>query len=424
MEDRFQVAQNGQSVIDTDLELIGEVAAMADDRAFAELFRVTPYDGSTVARGVLPYGHATGSGTAALVAPNGASGSVLVNPFRAVIGSRTAVASDAKKNWRDIRSAIGVGTTTLAQSVAIGANASGNPRWDLVYAAVAVDANGASVTRKVKDPTTLVIASQSVVTTLKTTVTLGVTAGTAAASPDWPAAPADAAGTYYIPLAYVRVPNGFGASSTVLDTDLAVIASTLRLSNTTGGQSLAPANSLYKQGGAAISNARIQAWGSSGTRPHYFMPSTVSGGQSLLIALDLTTGSLSHADTSIIDDSRDWRGRLCKWVAAFSTDPFAWSDSTLAVTPFDTSRETLNVTTRPVTYGVGHTMASGGASQDPVVAYLNGDDVASMAASSVVEIRCNRTTGALELKIVSGAPNCKVFLWVDFTGPVDNHNRA
>jgi hypothetical protein len=423
MEDRFQLAQNGQSVLEADLELLGEVSALADDRVFAEMFRATPYNGSTVARGVLPYAHATQNGTAALVAPNGASGSVLVNPFRALIGSRTAVASDAKKNWRDIRTAIGVGTTTLAQTVAIGANASGNPRWDLVYAAVAVDANGASVTRKVKDPTTKVISSQNVVTTQKTTVTLGVTAGTAAANPDGPAAPPDAGGTYYIPLAYVRVPNGFGASSTVLDTDLGVIASTIRLSNATGGRSLAPANSLFKQGGAAISNARIQTWGSSGTRPHYFAPSTLSGGDSLLIALDLTTGSLSHADLSVIDDSRDWRGRLCKWVAAVGTDPFAWSGSTLAVTPFDTSAETLNVATRPVTYGIGHTLASGGASQDPVVARLRGDDLASMAASSDVEIRCNRTTGALELKIVAGAPNCKIFVWVDFTGPVDNHNR-
>src|SRR5689334_8947870 len=114
MENRFQHSLNGQSVQQADLNLLGETSALADDRVFAELFRMQPYDGATVRKGVLPFGHSA-SANAGLVVPNGATGSVLVNPLRAFVGSRTAVATSAKANWRDIRSALAVGSTTLGQ---------------------------------------------------------------------------------------------------------------------------------------------------------------------------------------------------------------------------------------------------------------------------------------------------------------------
>jgi hypothetical protein len=319
MEKRYQHTVNGQSVLTADLNVLGESSALADDRVFAELFRLAPYDGATISRGVLPYG------SGAVVAAAGASGSVSVRPFRALVGSRTAVATDAKKNWRDIRSAIGVGTTTLAQTVALAANATGNPRWDLVYAAVAVDANSASITRKVKDPTTKAIAGQSLVTTLETVVTLGVVAGTAGASPAFPSLPADSGGTYYISLAHVRIPNGFGASSTVAAKDIDEVAPILPVSTATGASSLRPANQHNVIGGVAISgagtstaNGALKWSGSSATRPGLYLPPSMSGSESLIIEIDLgnaSSANWSHQNADIVDNSRDWRNRFWRWHA-------------------------------------------------------------------------------------------------------------
>lgn len=319
MEPRLVLANNGQQLILDDVNLLGETAGLADDRVLAELLRMPAYNGSTVSRGIIPaalFGNLTSATSFPQVGTNGASGSVLVQPFRAVIGSRTAVATDVKKNWRDIRSAMSLGSATLAQTISLAANASGNPRWDLIYAVVAVDANGASITRKIKNPTTKVIAGTSVVTTLVTTVTLAVQQGTAAASPVWPTAPADAGSTYYIPLAYVRVPNGFTATSTVASTDIALVANMLGTAPIEGGSmSIATLNQQKNLG-----TTPQGAWGSTGTPQYQSAPAIAQGTESLLIFIDLTSGTANFASGGIVDSSRDWSKRYFRWSvgAAFS----------------------------------------------------------------------------------------------------------
>lgn len=421
MENQFQLANNGQSVLKADLDGLGETSGLADDRVLAELFRLTPYDGATVARGILPYGSSATASVGTIV-PNGASGTVLVEPFRAVVGSRTAVATDAKKNWRDIRSAIGIGTTTLAQTISLAANASGNPRWDLLYAAVSVDGNNASVLRKVKDPTTKVITEQSVVTTLATTVAIGVVAGTPAASPDWPAVPADAGSTYYIVLGYVRVPNGFSAASTVLPTDIADQAPVVSLSHVTGASSLQIANGQYTVGGAQLSAAMVQAWGASGTRPRIYLPPSTSGGDELLVAVDLSTGNTSIATGGVVD-SRDWRNRICKWTAgigvAYSagTVDFVWKAPSLLALPGSLSEKNTSQAagSQGAVHGVGATLLNGF-----IVAYLFGDNVPVMPNGSIVYLFVDHADGG-KLKITySGAPNCQLLFWIQFTAPWGN----
>lgn len=420
MENRYQHTLNGQSVLQADLNSLGEVSALADDRVLAELYRLTPYNGSTVQKGILTFSHQA-SGNTALVAPNGASGTVKVSPFRAFVGSRTAVATDAKKNWRDIRSAILVGTTTLELTSSIFAdNGTGNPRWDLVYAAVTVDANAASVTRKMKDSITKVISSVSVVTQLATTVVLGVQAGTAAASPVWPTVPADAAGVYYIPLAYVRIPNGFGASSTVLKTDIAIVAPALTPSRGSGGASLKVATSLY-----TLTTAQQQAWGSTGTRPTIYLPSSLTGAETLLVHLDLSnasSASWSHANDGVID-SRDWRGRLVKWHASVS------SVANVAERPYNLSyaavynaKDAANASGAAVVcYGFGQTIENDGTTVC-TVAHLAADKFDAMAdASNSVSIRCDLTTGALKLRVEGGtSPQVCIWLWLEFSAPFEN----
>jgi hypothetical protein len=411
MEQVFKLDHNGQQVQQQDFTTIGQYGLM-DDRVFAEFFRMTPYNGSAATKGIVPY-----HSSAALVAGNGATGTVLVNPFRALVGSRTAVGTDSKKNWRDIRSTIFLGSTTsLTLAVSIGANSSGNPRWDLVYAAVAVDANDTTTTRKVKDPTTKVVTEQTVSTSQVTTVTVGVQAGTAAASPVWPSAPSDSGGTYYIPLAYVRVPNGFGASSTVAATDIAVTASCIPISRALGVCSL-QAGTTHR----AMTTSQQQSWGSTGTRPRTFLPSSFVGGESLFFILDLQNASPSHANGATID-TRDWRNRYVRWMAiteAASGETFA-SDLSMA-TAANRDLPRANRTGKYAVASNGYQFSGLGSTFYNTNACISilGDTAPphyDLPNGAVVEIAASGASGELVLSY-SGSPNCTVTIWADFTAP-------
>lgn len=417
MEKKFQVPSNGQAVITDDLNLLGETAALADDRLLADFLRLTPYDG-TARKAVIPYGHAT-SGRAPLVDVAGATGSVNVYPFRAIIGSRTFAGASVLDNWRDIRSAVVVGSTlgVLYKQVSFAANASGNPRWDLVYAAVAVEADSATVTRKVKDPTSKVIASQSVVVTKTNTVTIGVTTGTPGASPTPPAITADSGGTYYIPLAYVRVPNGFTAASTVDIKDIAVVAPVATLSPVTGASTSRIANSHNKIGGSLITTAKMQSWGANSVAnyPKYWAGGASGVGcESLQFYVNLTTGSLSHANGDIIDDSRDWGRRITRWWVSLeptggSVGP-VWSLSGGAPTGVQNGGSAA----QSLIIGMGSSF----------VIDTNRRVLGVVGGTATTLNMANGTNFGLDVdgfgRLVlnfTGAPNCGFYVWIDFSGP-------
>src|SRR6266487_1281647 len=149
MERKYQHTVNGQEVESSDINLIADDAALADDRVFAELFRMKPYDSVTnpnLSKAILPYSEG------ATVQPNGASGSVRIYPCRPMIAAKVNASVDAKDNWRGIRSTVYVGNLTgpyITQSLA--ANTSGVAwRWDTIYLRVDKDAAETSVTRYVK----------------------------------------------------------------------------------------------------------------------------------------------------------------------------------------------------------------------------------------------------------------------------------
>jgi hypothetical protein len=425
MEALFKTQFNGQSVLTGDFDVLGDGAAYADDRVFAEMFRMRPYNGSSPARGILPY-YYDDSGEAGLIAANGGTGSVLVYPFRGFVGSTVAVATDGKRNWRDIRSQIAAGTSTLAQTVSLSANASGNPRWDLIYAAVTPDTPSAMTTHKVKDPTSKVITDQSLVRSWITTVTLGVVEGTAAASPDWPATPADGSATYYIPLAYIRVPDGFTAASTVAATDIATVAPVLSLSEATSGGSLGFASCHRTLGGGTLTAAQIQTWGATGTRPNMFVPSTAAGTRSLIIALDLQTGTESHVDGAVLDE-RDWRGRLCRFMVhlgAFGTTDLAWDGQgakTLysphpTLDPF----KVATITGNGVYMGMSQTLRENSGIDPTWAAYVDGTN-GSSRANQAIGVYCDFADGGkLKLSLPGGSPNARVIFWLEFTGRLEN----
>src|SRR5258708_169454 len=219
MQDRFQLTQNGQELQQSDVNLVAKVASIADERVFQEMLKMqgfgTNADGKAI-KAIIP-------GVATIVTGNGATGQVEVGSFRAIVGSRQSISggATARDFYEDIRTRTFIASdAAVAINLSLAANSSGNPRWDLVYCRVDVDANSASVIRQVKSPTTSVVTPTSVVITLATNLVAGVVTGTPSGTPVLPSLPTDAAGSYYIPLAYVRVPTGFTAGSTVATTDI------------------------------------------------------------------------------------------------------------------------------------------------------------------------------------------------------------
>lgn len=416
-ESQFVHTTNGAAVYSEDFNLFAEEAALADDRVLAEMFRLAPYDGTNIAKAIVPYrvSNADRSVTQALV--RAGTGGVTVNPFRAIVGSRSLAAAGGLDNWRDIRSAIQVEAITLTKSIPLATCAAGVYRWDLIYAAVAVDADAAAVSRKVKDPTTGQVTTQSIVTQKATSVTVAAVTGTAGAAPALPALPADAAGTYNIPLAYVRVPASFGGTTSLTTEDIWEIAPIVSLSEATGGASVRTANGNHATTGAVATRS---PWTST-TRPPAFMPATMSGAEDLLVAVDLTTGSVSHNSGDIVDDSRDWSGRVWHVTAvghsATDSPVFAWEDSasTYKVPGAATTTPAMSVHTT-----IGQTVNGVGGSQ-AFVASVRPAELPALAVGSAVALYVDVGGGDTELRIAySGAPNCKLFFWLRASAPFSN----
>lgn len=336
----YQHLLDGQEVEQEDINLLGRTGGLADDRVLAELLRLAPYDGANVVKAILPFAHQSSSwGT---VVPNGATATARVLPFRAIVGARTAVTMNPLEAWRDIRSAVFAATTgggALGAAVAFAPNTAGAPRWDLVYAAFAPDSNGGSRTRYVRDPATGAVSSPTVVTTLVQQLTIRVAQGTPSATPAPPPPPADGGGTFYIPLAYVRIDASFSATSTILPQDILCIAPIVSLSRVAGSFAVQPANHQFAPGGTALTAARLGTWGAAANqRPPFYLPPEMVGGESRVIAIDFSVPqNQSHAGVlAVVDDSRDWRNRIFRWTCFVRGAPngtvagFAWQVPTPA----------------------------------------------------------------------------------------------
>lgn len=427
-ESQYQHTIDGQEVEEADLNLLG-MSALMDDRVLAELLRMAPAPNSgAFARAIIPHGYSANPTAAhGTVRPSGsADGRIKILPFRAIIGSRTPQNTiptpSSLDPWRDIRSAVYAAsddTVNLGHYISIAANSSGNPRWDLIYAALTVDTGLGAVTRYVKPTTGATPVPTSVVVQKGSTVSIGVAAGTPASSPAVPSTPSDVSGTYNIPIAYVRVPNGFGASSTVLTTDILDAMPIAPLSRLTGASTVSPARGSSTVG---PTTAQIAAWGQSGVRTLSALPISMIGSESVFFALDLvssTSTNWSHANGAVLDATHDWRGRIFKWTcgALNTTAPFAWNGIVSGVT-FPNGI----VPTMGTVVGMGQSFQNDAAitTGNCCVAQATPTNLPTFIASSTgVEISVNPTNGNLILG-VSGLPGAKLFFWIDATAPYVN----
>ncbi len=445
MSKEYRLEFDGQSVTQSDYNSFASAAAREGEYILSELFRLTPNSGA-VARGIVP-----SSNGLTLIAPAGATGTVKVNPFRAIIGSRVVAGTDAALNWQDARSGISVadGATVLATTVSLFANATGNSRWDAIYAIVTLSNPSTPVTRKVKDPGSAVVTDESVSPYSSTTVTVSKVTGTASATPVFPSIPADSGDIYYILLGYVRVPTGFTAGSTVLPKDVNTVATVISLSAVTGVSGLKPANQHYVSGGTAISgtgtsptNGVLKWTGTAASRPGLYIPPTMVGSESRIIAIDLLDASStnwSHQNSAILDDSVDWRNRVFKWSAKVAlgtgsgAERFPWATPGSGNQLLDGANTipSPGLTdlggTRTVAIGFGQSYGTTPISGAYTVAWFqeetDGSNVANvpgaMAPSSIVQVYVDSGDGSLRLA-APGTPLCAIFLWLDATAPYEN----
>lgn len=437
-EDAFVVTYSGQEVQLTDLDLIGTTSGLADDHVLADMLRLAPYTGSNYAKAILPTGYRSQSAPATVQTSGSANGSIVVNPFRAIVGSRNTVAtpptglsddSAALANWRDIRSGVFVGSATiLAKTIALSPNSSGFSRWDLVYASISVDADGPTVNRRVKNPTTGIIGVQTVPAYLYSPVTVAVVTGTPGSSDSPPNAviptlPADGAGSYNIPLAYIAVANGFGSTTTVANSEVrsTCLGATTEFMDIKAGIKAKSCNGCNDQGAAFASGGSASfAWNpahvptSAYPRPGPWLPPDMVGGGVFLAEIDntsATTTAWSTVNLGLVDNSIDWRGRFFRVTGTFGGNKFG-NDPTATVgatTPSGSGSATTTVS-------LGNSMIADGVFASGYSAVWN----ATIGGSYTVALVVNQTTGNLVwINNASGASD-RFFFWIECSAQFPN----
>jgi hypothetical protein len=442
-ESRYVPPFSGAEVREQDLQLISDDAGLADDRVLWELIRLLP-GSSAPQKVILACGasgwQAPGGGiqSTALVVGNTSDGNVRVAPFRAIVGSTTPFGTSPLENLRGGRSGYLLGSSSLYTLVPLAANVSGNPRWDLVYVVVTPDAPGATVTIKKKDPTTGAVSSQTIAITEQTPVTIGVVQGTPASSPAYPALPADGAGNYYIPLAYVLLPNGFGGASAVARESIYEVAPCAAILSALGVPNIAPATQSWVPGGTVDVQ---QSGATSQYRPSAYLPPTLVGGEERIIPIQLGLSPASHANNSIVDDGVNWQFRIFTWTAMIipgstqaagfvwdrastggqqnPSGPLALASSSVAhgwgQTFFDDSASaTLPAT---VAFSASPIPNSGG-----IAVFIDDVIIPGLGPSgSALVLYVDTTTGKLRVQFsTTGSPSGQILIWLRASAPYSN----
>lgn len=438
---RYRHSIDGQSVDEEDFNLIGEVAAKSEDWVIAEMVRLAPFTNtSAVARAVLPYYTSGLTGAPQLV--QAGTGVVNIFPFRAVVGPRIAANASlpspdpaletaAQLAWKDVRSAVfasnngtSLGAVGTSVGVTLASNASGNPRWDLVYAALTVDANSNTANIFVKAPGANVGAPTSISRSITQTLTLGVVQGTPAGAPTYPAAPADSATTFYIPLAYVLISNGFSTGVTAIANGkifpVAPIVSLVNSGFAVAGACGADKSLLDTNNFATYAN-----WGAGATRPAFFMsPMMGVGGKSLLVSLDAVGAAATWniPDAGVLDQSIDWRRRVFLSTLVFDASAsvvFAFNGATNAIP--GQNMVLANTLVQPGQSFLSDDNAVLGITtrNGAVVVRVNNTLSANWTAATVAAVYVDMTTGALKV-YGTGTPARRAFIWIQASGQMDN----
>lgn len=357
MQNEVYLNSDGQEFQRTDINRMGVAAALADDIAQASTVRLLPSNPRD--RRILPYAPAGQDNSPGTVAS--AVGGVVVKPFRAYVGALSGA------NPSDIRSADYNSTSIIALTAQTAG--AGTFRVDLVYATLYFDQDGPAEVRYLKDPSTGSMTTPMLPTYKHAYVTISVVAGTASSTPTPAATPADPPGGVVIPLAYVRLANGFSSASTVTNVNIMDVSKTVR-------SGLRPANGLHSTSGPFFDGT---------IKSKHFMPAGTIGTFELMVVFDTAVGSL---DGGVLDSRFDWRKRYFHVVGQTGvggTD-LAHANATSSALPLT---GTASIGSMAHSFSV--------AAADPTIwSATNG--------GGTVSFKVNATTGVMYLA-VSGSPN-------------------
>ena len=436
MRSKYVHSVVGQEVQQGELNTIAREAAEAEDRVFAELFRVKPFDGTTTYKAVIPYGRKESNaseGARHIIAQSGvADHTVKVSPFRVIVGTRTEFSSDPETALADVRSQLLVGTGSdgiffiqLPATVA-------NNRWDLIYARVDIDVDSSAVTRYVKAANGTQ-TTQAIPLYKNVSVTTAIQVGTEGATPTRPTLPSDTSSSYYVPLAYVYCGHPETLTSIVDKVDIVAAAPIAQIPSVLGGDDVRPANLLDSVAAASIATVAASNWPSG--KPHAFLPSDMVGKAERFFALDFTAGTptIPLNATTRLDDSVYWRERVFKCtIQTIKNGKIAWSGaasgSNLAVPGVSFSGGSnpggLNQTNIFVQMGQSFVNDTSGtiptahgyvARLDTSNCPRNDANGSDFAASSYVRIYVDQN-GYLQAQVSSTSPACVIFVWLEATG--------
>jgi hypothetical protein len=406
----FNAAMAGVEVEIDDINLMAEAAALSEDHVYAEIFRPEYFSGAGAAKGIVQYGLREQGSTGTypqsygvVVSSGIGNASVYVPEFRALIGSRTTLATSPDKFRNDVRTAV-----SNAQNLQLAATVS-NHRYDLIYARVTPD-NPNLNQRYVKSADGL-LGVVNLPNRLTSDVVLGVVTGTEGASPALPALPADTLTNFYVPLAYVQLEHPHALTDTIEPYQIREVAPVVSLAPAVGGVDMRPASFTNKVGGA------LPAWPIGG-RPIEYMAPTMVGQVSRVFGLSFFAGyaSLALGTTRILDDSCDWRNRIFRTsVQSSDLGEFGWAPAVIT-----SSTALPHGVLNDGFAAVANHMLLGNSFHTAPACRLNPDSVLAMAVGSQIDLKVNMTTGALEAIVGATDPQCLLTIWVEATAQFSN----
>jgi len=342
---------DGGEFVKEDLEDGWKTAGVAGDKVRAQLAQVPVASGDRV-------GYCVPAVDGPLVVPNGASGTVKVQPFTAY----------RSPNGSETRQELITGYFDgSVETVPTPLPTAGNHNWYLLYAIVA-ETDSDAESRLSEDPTTEDIGAGTVNTRHKATVTLAWVQGTQAAQAtnpypagNWPALPAPLAGMAHVPLAHVHVEDDGTPATVTYDVDRIANAPQLAPFNPQTGAASVVGTGLSwagDVGGLLLNTADVKAIATSsdayrwpqvsgGHRPKTFIEQQ-GGNFSLWIPIDLYGSTLVGTNWTVfkgpifdstssvpgVNAAIDWKNRwfmgrlqLSRGGQAFSHAPIAFSSS-------------------------------------------------------------------------------------------------
>jgi hypothetical protein len=268
---------------------------------------------------------------------------------------------------------------------------------------------------------------------------VAVVQGTPAASPSLPVLPADTAPTtYYVPLAWVRVPNGFGAGSTVNAQDIrsgvlahdgsSPVSSFVDLSS---GFRVRPATGNNDTSGTYAKHGAFGWSPSSSVRPGPFLPPDFVGGHVVMVEIDASdpsSANWSHQSGDVVDYSIDWRQRMAMvsvmtaQTLHFGNDPTGGSSRlpTPVTNPGPAGGSFAQETQMANTFGqdaIMNAFSVNGAA----LYYGTHASNASIASGATIALYADMADGSLKFYCGATAPGVRLFAMLLTSGQFPNY---